>query len=170
VSFKVDHIPGTYFTRYLQTKFVFYTRYSLVIRCTPLPPPNPKIFHDGEVKKLTLEALVHLGCYTMYVDSRLLMFWNRLLFPDNQRSQLHLWQKFEIWYILTTGQDCNPALRLLNIRELPDCTVSEHLAGHQKWQVGSRSLQMSNQSTMTIKHKTLEHWLVCEIVHSSYRR
>jgi len=29
---------------------------------------------------------------------------------------------------------------------------------------------MSNQSTMTIKHKTLEHWLVCEIVHSSYRR
>ena len=96
------------------------------------PPPNPKIFHDGEVKKLTLEALVHLGCYTMYVDSRLLMFWNRLLFPDNQRSQLHLWQKFEIWYILTTGQDCNPALRLLNIRELPDCTVSEHLAGHQK--------------------------------------
>jgi len=29
---------------------------------------------------------------------------------------------------------------------------------------------MSNPPTETIKHKTLEHWLAYEIVHSSYRR
>jgi hypothetical protein len=69
---------GTYFSRSLPIRFIFYVSSSFVnVRC-----PCPHHFIDAEGNKVILQAFTLHGCYTMYGTSSSPMFRDSQLVPE----------------------------------------------------------------------------------------